>query len=203
MFFKDFIKKEGLEEAFNFAIKRIGFQRALEFILSIKEKKPTVVQSLLFDRKTFSKDQAEKWATDYLFGKSSEYGNMADFCEIRQSNPDAFNKDSLKTIEIDSGVKASIGHLNGKDYEMDEKQAKELIDGMKSLVELHKQSLENQKNILTQLGTKPKDDEEDKDDSKKAIEDRLKALEDNYKKVDDCLEKLSKMIETLAGNEGE
>jgi len=104
------------------------------------------------------------------------------------SNGKSFNKDN------DKGA-----------YEMNEKQAQELIDSMKNLVtlssssnEMLKKSLELHETTLSTLeakGKKPKDD--DDDDDKKAFEKRLKTLEDGLAGMTEQLGKLSESVLSL------
>jgi hypothetical protein len=65
------------------------------------------VQTIIFDKTSFTKGKAKKWA------KQHEYKDRVDetdnFYRMRQINPERFKKDSFKTIEFTEGIKAVVG----------------------------------------------------------------------------------------------
>lgn len=68
----------------------------------------TTIQTLLFDKRHFTKTQAREWITKYgeAAGKADEKAN---FLRYRQRDPQDFEKGSLKTITLAPDVKAVIG----------------------------------------------------------------------------------------------
>jgi len=74
----------------------------------------TEIQTLIFHKSAFNKQQSRMWAKDHDFkyGKITEY---KDSYRIRQNNPDSYVKNSFRTISLKSGVKAVIAcPLEGK-----------------------------------------------------------------------------------------
>jgi len=70
------------------------------------QKEPTKVQTLIFSKDKFTKQQATKWATDHDFhsGKVDETENSY---RLRQMDPGKFKED-FSTIELTDGVKAEL-----------------------------------------------------------------------------------------------
>jgi len=76
-----------------------------------RQKKPTVVQTLIFSKEKFAKaEDAKAWATEHDF-RSDKIDETEDSWRLRQRNPEDFEPGSFKTIELDEGVQATIGHL--------------------------------------------------------------------------------------------
>jgi phage head maturation protease len=96
----------------------------------------TTVQSLIFDKKLFTVEQAKKWAHDHDF-RNDKVDETTDSIRLRQKDPNDFIEGSFRTIELTKGVKAVIGRL--KDGLEMEKKLDELIETMKTLG----QSVEN------------------------------------------------------------
>jgi hypothetical protein len=128
----------------------------------------TVVQTLIFDKKLFTIEQAKKWARDHDFIDSS-VDETAESIRLRQKDPADFIDGSFRTIELTKGVNAVIGRLKD-DIEM-EKKLDELIEALKSLhtgietlgVKIDK-GMEINTSILglVEAKAKPMDDEEGK-----------------------------------------
>lgn len=101
------------------------------------DRPPTVVQTLIFDKKIFeTAESAKKWARDHDF-KDDKVDETEDSWRLRQRDPGDFDPDSFRTIELAKGVKAVVGHLK-KEIEQQETaslQAQEVKSGLKSLRE--------------------------------------------------------------------
>ena len=70
--------------------------------------KATEIQTLIFDKKVFSREEAIQWAKDHDF-KSSSVDETSTSFRLRQRDPGDFREGSFRTIEITTGVKAVIG----------------------------------------------------------------------------------------------
>ncbi len=69
----------------------------------------THIQTLIFSKGKFSKEQAVKWAKDHdMKGGVDETG---DSFRLRQRDPGDFADGSFRTIDITDGIKAVVGHL--------------------------------------------------------------------------------------------
>jgi hypothetical protein len=90
----------------------------------------TTVQSLIFDKKKFTVEQAKKWAKDHDF-RNDKVDETPDSIRLRQKDPADFIEGSFRTIELTDGVKAVIGRL--KDNLEMEKKIDELNETMKTL----------------------------------------------------------------------
>lgn len=67
-----------------------------------------VVQTLVFNKSVFTKDQACKWATDQEF-KADTVTEDDESYGLRQCDPSLFEENSFNTVEITKGVQAVIG----------------------------------------------------------------------------------------------
>lgn len=68
----------------------------------------TTVQSLIFDKKKFSKSEAIAWARNHNF-KASKVDEKEDSYRLRQKDPGSFKEGSFRTITIADGVRAVVG----------------------------------------------------------------------------------------------
>ncbi len=68
----------------------------------------TEIQTLIFSKDKFNRAQAIEWTTDHDF--HMEYvDSKENTYRIRQQNPNRFDKESLRTIELKDGVQAVVG----------------------------------------------------------------------------------------------
>lgn len=76
----------------------------------MKQETTTTVQTLIFSKEKFSRQQAIDWAKehDYRADKVDETENSF---RLRQREPDDFQEGSFRTIELTEGVSAVIGRL--------------------------------------------------------------------------------------------
>lgn len=79
----------------------------------IPVKKATEIQTLIFDKKKFTKEEARKWAKDHDFSTAKGVDETGSSFRIRQKDPGRFVAGSFRTIEITDGVKAVIGTPKG------------------------------------------------------------------------------------------
>lgn len=112
------------------------------------KKRPMRVQSLIFDKGSFSKDKAAGWAQKH--GYKAEVDETGGSYRMRQSDPKKM--DHLRTIELTSGVKAVVGKMSPtssmvhvpsagsekkviKDVEHDPKNLKDLRDSFSKFLD--------------------------------------------------------------------
>jgi len=76
----------------------------------LEKQESLVIQTLLFDKKKFSRSQAVSWAKDHDF-KSSKVDETENFFRLRQRKPNDFKRDSFRTKELTSGIKGVFGRL--------------------------------------------------------------------------------------------
>ena len=75
------------------------------------DKKPTTIQTLIFDKDVFKTvGSAKAWLKKHGFTSHKVDENENSF-RFRQIDPGKFKKDSFRTIELKKGVKAVIGKL--------------------------------------------------------------------------------------------
>jgi len=75
--------------------------------LNIAQEK-TTIQTLIFSKDKFTKQQAKKWAKNHGF-KSSNVDETSKSFRLRQKEPTEFKPDSFRTISLADGIKAVIG----------------------------------------------------------------------------------------------
>jgi HK97 family phage prohead protease len=88
-----------------------GMDSMKKGIDTIKEElasQAMVVQTLIFSKEKFTKEQAQKWCKDHNF-ESEGVDETTDSYRIRQEDPSLFDPNSFKTIDITEGVKAVVG----------------------------------------------------------------------------------------------
>lgn len=76
----------------------------------LKEQQSTTVQTYIFSKDKFTADQARKWLKDHD-KKVPAVDDTENSLRFRQIDPERFDQDSFRTIDIDSGIKAVIGKL--------------------------------------------------------------------------------------------
>jgi hypothetical protein len=175
----------------------------------------TTVQTLIFDKEKYSMEEAVEWAKEHDY-KADKVDETDGFYRLRQRNPDDFDDDSFRTIDLEDGVQAVIGKLKNDISEdaMDEKTAQELLDTVKDLVTMSRdtnskllRSIELSETILShhEKGGKPNDDDKDddkdkdkdKDDDEKSIEKQVKEMSEAVKAQGETITKLGVIVEKL------
>jgi ClpP class serine protease len=106
------LSQAGIGRAYRVFARRPGAElnERIRSGIQLAEKKPTVVQTLIFSKEKFTKAEAKKWAKDHDY-KSSGVDETEDSYRIRQRDPGDFVEGSFRTIELDDGVSAVVGHL--------------------------------------------------------------------------------------------
>jgi phage head maturation protease len=144
--------------------------------ISTKQEDSSIVQTLIFSKAEYDEEEAVKWASDHDY-RSDNVDETDESYRLRQREQEDFDEESLRTIELDSGVSAVVGQINkdvGEANEMDEKIL-EMLEEMKRLSTLVasfgdglKSILEQGEGILGRLDnlapSKPEDDEKPKED---------------------------------------
>jgi SAM-dependent methyltransferase len=89
-----------LKQKFYDLMEKFFAERVVE-----KARRPTKIQSLLFDKRQFDKDQAVSWAKAHGYRTGIEESGRA--LVMKQADPKKYDK--MRTIELTTGVKAVVG----------------------------------------------------------------------------------------------
>lgn len=174
-------------------------------IAKLKSDKATAVQTLIFDKEFFDKESAVEWAVEHGY-KADKVDETEDSLRIRQREPDDFDQDTLRTIELTDGVQAVVGRLLEEEDEMTEEQAKQLIDGMNTLSQSvqdgFKALSDQNEKILGSVagkGDKPDDemDDDEDEDMKKTVKSQGEAIEALRKQMDEMDTVVGKIYEKV------
>lgn len=76
----------------------------------IKQLGPMIVQSIIFDKEKFSKEEAQKWAADHEY-TSEGVDETEESLRLRQKQPGDFDPDSFRVMEIKPGIKLVMGKI--------------------------------------------------------------------------------------------
>ena len=176
-----------------------------------KKAESTIIQTLIFDKEKFTVETAKKWALDHDF-KADSVDETDDSIRLRQCDPDDFDPDSFRTIEIDDGIKAVIGKLKeGKDMELLEQIAEDVKElktalhdfdaKLQKMAEIGETTLSTIQSNIKKPEEKPMDEkpeDEKPEDEKPEDEKPMDEEEDEKsKKVDTQISDLSTKIEQL------
>ena len=109
------------------------------------ERKPTTIQTLIFNKKVFTRSRAVAWANSHNF-KSDSVDTTEGSYRLRQKPPSDFKSGSFRTINITRGVESVIGKLKeGKeDFEnidFDYKADHSLVEWLGFDYQLYKKSI--------------------------------------------------------------
>lgn len=77
-----------------------------------RRRRPTHIQTLIFDKDDYTAGQARRWAGEHDF-KSPRVDEERNTYRLRQRRPGDFRPQSFRTIDLTEGVQAVIGHLKG------------------------------------------------------------------------------------------
>lgn len=75
-----------------------------------RKKTRTRVQSLIFQKKLFTRKEAVEWARTHMF-KASDVDETDETYRLRQRDPSKFKPNSFRTIDLTKGVQSVIGKL--------------------------------------------------------------------------------------------
>jgi phage head maturation protease len=177
-----------------------------------------MVQTLIFDKEYFNKEDALTWAEehDYSVKECEENDNSY---MIMQRQKEDFEESSLKTLQVQDGVKAKVGKLKtdiNEDEEMEQK-LEELLESMKGIstqLGALSDSIgslgDNQSTILSKLEAieppkKPKEEEEEeekdkmpKDEEEEKEEKKPKEEEEEDEEMKKDVSKLAKIVKSQA-----
>ncbi len=157
----------------------------------------TVVQTLIFDKAMFSKQEAIDWAKGHDF-RADKVDETEDSYRLRQREPSEFDEESFRTIDITDGVKAVIGKLKegtemvGKTKEVEDNKEsnyqEEMLTLMKGMNALLQRNTEMTELMLKKLEEKPMDKPVDEcppkeDEAAKAMEARVEKMEKSFAKL--------------------
>jgi len=182
----------------------------LEDVFKAVEKQDAEVQSLLFDKNVYSTQEAKDWVKSHDF-KSDDVDIIEEYIRLRQRDPDGYQDDSFRAIDLDDGIKAVIGKKQKDQNEekvMEEKLEK-MLEAMKGLIETTKSNndiLKTLADVIKSQSQKECDDDEDKDKDKdegKGLEGRVKKLEESVKTVSEDVQKMVEIVKGMAENPGE
>jgi len=78
----------------------------------VMETKALKIQTIIFDKKFFTLEEARKWIKDHNF-QDNGVDETENSYRFRQLDPELFEPDSFRTITLTEGVKAVVGKLKG------------------------------------------------------------------------------------------
>jgi HK97 family phage prohead protease len=153
--------------------------KTLVELLDELTKESMVIQSLIFVKEMFTKEEAIKWAKDHGF-KFEGVDETEDSYRIRQENPEDFKPNSFRTIDITKGVQAVIGKLKEKNMagkENTESNQKENFEGevltlLRSIEANSKRGLEMTETLMQKANAKPNSNDGDEDDTSTTDEEK-------------------------------
>lgn len=90
-----------------------------------QDEEGTEIQTLIFSKEDFDQEEAVTWADDHDF-KSDKVDETDDSFRLRQRDPDEFDDESFRTIDIDDGITAVVGLL--KEAETDDSETTDETD---------------------------------------------------------------------------
>ncbi len=80
----------------------------VEELVPVELQESRVIQTLIFDKHTFSRERAVQWAKDHDFRIDKVDENDTSI-RLRQKDPGRFDGDTLRTIPLTTGIKAVVG----------------------------------------------------------------------------------------------
>jgi HK97 family phage prohead protease len=173
-----------------------------EDVLDELEAAGLEIQSLIFSKDTFSEQDAKDWAEAHGFSAAS-VDETEDSYRLRQQEPELFEEDSLKTIDLTEGVQAVIGKkkdAEGKEAtDTKEDQYKtELMTLIKGMNELSKRSVELLETVLAKLEEKPVEEVEEEEKPAAEETEEEKGIDARITKLEELVGKVVKSIEVIA-----
>ena len=191
----------------------------INFATKAKESDGTTVCELVFDKEYYDKEAALEWAKahDYSISECIDEEKSYKICQRDKAD---FDESSLKTMQVDDGIKALVGKLK-TDIEEEEKMEKmleEILESIKgvgtqlgSLSDSIKSIGDNNNTILSKLdsfdlgeakgdkpkGDKPKDEMEEEEKKPKMEEEK----EDEEKEEDEMKKEFSSLAATVKTQE--
>lgn len=170
----------------------------------LKGEKGTEVQTLIFDKEKFEKEECIDWAKEHGY-KADKVDDADGTYRLRQRDPKDFDQDTFKTIELTEGVEAVVGRLLEEgDEKMTEEQFRQMMEGLQGikqsvtdgLKEIHDQ---NEKILGKVAGKGEGEDDEDEDDEEmeKALQkqaERIEAIEKSLGQMDTVIGKIFEKI---------
>lgn len=133
------------------------------------EREPLKIQSLIFSKENFTREQAVDWAKDHDFKYNKVDETNVSF-RLRQKEPNEF-KDFV-TKELDTGVKAVMGHLRNRSNTTNNNEM-----SLSATSERKGKSMGKEKTDGNLVDDKDIDIDKIKNESAKAERDRIKSIE--------------------------
>jgi hypothetical protein len=158
-----------------------------------------VVQTLIFDKNVFKQmSDAQAWAKQHDF-KFEKVDETESTFRIRHREPDEFDQESFRTIQLTEGVSAVAGKIKSEDAtdNKQENMTEESITLLRSLHEVVKRNSEVLDLILKKLDsepveeTAPKEDDKPKEDE---VQKRLIKIEADFGKMAEALKTVVERI---------
>ncbi len=186
----------------------------------------TTVQTLIFNKENFDKEEALAWAKENDY-KAEKVEETDDDYKLVQRQEKDFEKSSFKTLEIDTGIKAKVGKLKSEITEEEEMEEKliEILEGLKTLTtslgvigDSLKTLSEGNTTILSKLDAieiidakggdkededeekdeKGNDEKEDEDEDEDDMEEKILILADTVEKQQKSIDKITDKIDILS-----
>lgn len=89
-------------------------------VVKTDAEKKTRIQTLIFSKQAFkSAVEAAAWLKEHNFEMKKPADETDESYRFRQVDPESFDKNSFRTIELKHGVSAVVGHMNDEDVLID------------------------------------------------------------------------------------
>ncbi len=180
-----------------------GSKSQVKDIFSQMASEDLEVQALIFSDANFTEESAIAWArdNDFLFDKIEE---TEDSWKLKQKDPNEFEPDSFRTIDITEGVKAVAGKVKdatdnaGDNYQQESlTMLRTISEGIKGLTEVCGNMMKKMEEPKKPEDEKPEPKPED--EKPKPEDEEAKAISARVEKLEKSFDKVVKALEVLAG----
>jgi HK97 family phage prohead protease len=172
-----------------------GACKSVEQIAEELAQGSMTVQTLIFSKDKFSAETAKAWAEKHGFKNSDVDAEPADSIRLRQRDPEEFDQETFRTIELTTGVQAVVGKLKNAKQEgaaMEEllKQVLEMLTGLVETVNTLKAKVDEMTKPEDKPADNPPEGEPKEDEEMKALKAEVASLKAQMEKVGKVLEVL-------------
>jgi hypothetical protein len=138
---------------------------------ALQDRRPPLeTQSLVFDKERFSRAEAVAWAREHDY-KADKVDETEESWRLRQRDPGDFVEDSFRTVELDDGVQAVMGHLKERSSSEDEAPEGDEEDAMATKDEQLKAQAETIAQLKATVASLEAREQERRQEARQAIVD--------------------------------
>lgn len=166
---------------------------------------PLIAQTLLFERKHFSLEQAKEWADKKSF-KTNRVKETDDTIEFVQRDTKDFIENTFKEVELDTGVKEILGRLTEDGEKAMEELLKKIDENLTkmntTISEGFKGLNEQNEKILGSLAdgktVDPAPTDPEPTDGEKSLKEAVEKNANSIKEINDNIGKIVAVVEKIA-----